>query len=240
MTAPRIRSEIGPALWPQAFVPGPAAAAVPGEDDVTALLPAATRALAALFGRAVTVLPGRAEDSDAPAVAPALAGLLLTLRLGGDAARAGGDAAAGNAGAALARYARAIAAALCDVAVAAWPPGCRAPELVLQVTCGPVAGLVRVPAPPLPAPEPASAVAPATGLYDLAMRVRVEIASDLAPVAGLLPLAAGIVLPISPVAEMPLIIGDHRIGRATVAALPDGRQAATIVAMAVAPLGGRR
>ncbi len=46
-------------------------------------------------------------------------------------------------------------------------------------------------------------------------------------------------LPINPVPDMPLIIGEHRIGRATVMALPDGRQQATIVAMGVAPAGGR-
>jgi hypothetical protein len=59
-------------------------------------------------------------------------------------------------------------------------------------------------------------------------------------VARLLPLCAGTVLPIDPVPEMPLIMGDHRIGAVTLTPMPDGRQQAVVVAMGVEAVGGVR
>lgn len=70
------------------------------------------------------------------------------------------------------------------------------------------------------------------------MRLRVELASELTPVSALLPLRRGAVLPIAPTREMPLILGDHCVGHATLAPLPDGRQQATIVDVGVAALEG--
>jgi hypothetical protein len=70
------------------------------------------------------------------------------------------------------------------------------------------------------------------------MRVRVEVASGMVPVARLLPLKTGTVLPIDPMPEMPLIMGDHRIGAVTLTPMPDGRQQAVVVAMGVEALGG--
>ena len=55
---------------------------------------------------------------------------------------------------------------------------------------------------------------------------------------SLLPLRAGTVLAIDAAAEMPLILGRHCIGRATVTPPPDGRQQAEIVAIAVDRIGG--
>jgi flagellar motor switch protein FliM len=65
------------------------------------------------------------------------------------------------------------------------------------------------------------------------MRLRVELAAAMVSLAALLPLRAGQVLAIQPVAEMRLRMGDHGVGRVTLQAQADGRQAATIVAVDV-------
>lgn len=244
----RIRTEaMADALWPQSFLPPQARPeAVFGDDDSDfgPVIAALARALTALFGLETDVSPGPppivADGETWPRVAPALAGLLATLRLGGDAAREGAVPAAFG-GVALTRHARAIADTIDTVAARQWPVGCTLPGLDIKVRCGVVAGHAHVPAPPR---RPRAAAVPvaalAVRLFDMPLRVRVELSSDTALIASLLPLRAGTVLPISPAPEMPLIIGDHRIGRACVAALPDGRQQATIVAMGVAPIAGAR
>ncbi len=238
----RIRSEaFAEEIWPEQFLPRQARLpdAYDDEDgDFGPFLVAATRALAALFGAEVEVLPGRPpvmlDGGAPPQVAVSLAGLLATVRLGGDPARPFDIAVSGVA---LTRFARTIADTLDGVAVRVWPRECRLPGFDIDIACGVVTGHAHVPAPPL-LPRAAADVQ-AVQMFDLPMRVRVEIASDLTMVASLMPLRAGTVLPINPVPDMPLIIGEHRIGRATVMALPDGRQQATIVAMGVAPAGGR-
>jgi flagellar motor switch/type III secretory pathway protein FliN len=242
----RIRSEAVPdEVWPEQFLPRQARLPDAFDDDdddgdFGPFLVAAGRALTQLFGVPVEVLPGRAPadagDAAALPVAAVLAGLLATLRLGGDPAR--GGAAGGVSGVAMARYARAIAEALAGVAARVWPGDCRATGFDLDIACGAIAGHAHVAAPPR-VPKASPAALAGVRLLDLPMRVRVEIASDMTLVASLLPLQAGTVLPISPVPDMPLIIGDHRIGRATVAPQPDGRQLATIVAMGVELLEGR-
>ncbi len=242
----RIRSEALPdAALPQPFLPPTVLAGDPGDGfddgDFSAFVAGAGQALTQLFGLPVAVLPGRPQRGPAgeagPRIAPALAGLLATLQLGGDAARA--PAVPGQ-GVATARQARAIAAALDAVAERLWPDAGTLAGYDLEIACGAVAGHAHVPAPPRAAPPPPVPVAAlAARLFALPMRVRVELASDMTMVASLLPLRTGTVLPISPSPEMPLVLGDHRIGRATVAPLADGRQQATITAIAIEPLEGR-
>ncbi len=228
----RIRSEALPdAVFPQPFLPPVASAVGPGDDrDFAPLLAATARALTALFGAPVDVLPGRPAGEPGARIAPELAGLLATLRLGGDPAR---PQAVG--GVALVRYARAIGEVLDSVAARVWPVASPLAGFDLDIACGPINGHAHVTAPP---PLAAAPPGPRPCLADLPLRIRVEIAGDMASVASLLPLVAGSVLPITPVAEMPLIVGDHRIGRATVTPLPDGRQSASIVAVAVQAIGG--
>lgn len=246
----RIRSEAVPEAgwaqnaWAMPFLPPQAR--VDGFDamddsDFAPLLLAAARSLSLVFGHPVEVLPGRPPraigNDPVPRIAPVLAALLATIRLGGDITR---PVAASPAGVATARHARAIADALDAVAARVWPIGCRLPGFDLDIACGVVAGHAHVPAPERPAePPPVPVAALAARLFELPMRVRVELASDMALVATLLPLRAGTVLPIDPAPEMPLIVGDHCIGRATLASTADGRQLATIVGIGVEALGGR-
>ncbi len=241
----RIRSEAIPEpLWPEDFLPPRAILdAAPVEDDFSALLAGADIVLSRLFGAAVTVLPGRTESS-APAlrVSRELAALLMTLRLGGDPARSvAGPAASVPAGVALTRHAGAIAAALDTVAAEHWPQSCRLPGLDLVIACCGVSGSAHVAAPVMAAIAPPAPVAAlALRLFEMPMRVRIELASEAVLVSSLLPLHAGTVVPISPSPEMPLLLGDHRIGRATLAPMPDGRQQATIIAIGVEASGGRQ
>ncbi len=251
----RIRSEAIPEpLWPEDFLPPRAVLdTVPVEDDFSALLASADIVLSRLFGAAVKVLPGR-TDSSAPAlrVCRELAALLMTLRLGGDPARSvAGPAVPAPAGVALAlpasggvaltRHGGAIAAALDAVAAEHWPSSCRLPGLDLVIACCGVSGTAHVAAPPMAAIAPPAPVAAlALRLFEMPMRVRIELASEAVLVSSLLPLHAGTVVPISPSPEMPLLLGDHRIGRATLAPMPDGRQQATIIAIGVEALGGRQ
>lgn len=248
MSELRIRSEaVTEELWPQAFLPPQARADAgidaPDESDFGPFVGAAARALTQLFGAPVEVSPGRPPRPEGgepvPRIAPVLAAVLATLQLGGDMVR---PLVPGSAsGLTLARQARAIAAVLDGVADRWWPMGCRLAGYDLDVVCGANSGHGHVAAPASalvapPAAEPVAALA--TRVFDLPMRVRVELATGMALVASLLPLRAGTVLPIDPLPDMPLIVGDHRIGRATLTPLPDGRQQATIVAIGVESLGG--
>ena len=242
----RIRSDV-PADddWAQPFLPPAARGVDPGDDDADfgPLLAAAARGLSALFGLAVTVRAGRplvrADGGPMPQVAPDLAALLATLRLGGDPIRPGTAT-----GLAIARHAAAIAAALDAASAAEWPATCRQPHFDLDVTCthagGVIEGHVLLLMPPRalpPVPRPIAALA--LEVLALPMRLRVELAADVRQVASLLPLRSGQVLAINPVAEMSLILGRHSIGRATVTAHADGRQYAEITAVSVEILGGR-
>lgn len=237
----RIRSEALEEVWAQPFLPPQAH--VPGsfddgdEGDFGPLLVACSRALTALFGLPVSVVPGRPPRPEGgepvPRVAPILAALLATLQLGGDPARAAVS------GAGPRRQAQAIAEALDVAAARSWPDISRSPGFDLEVSCAGHAGHAHVVAPPrAPVPPPQPVAALATRVFDMPMRLRVELASELAPIAALLPLRAGTVLPIAPTREMPLILGDHCIGHATIAPLPDGRQQATIVDIGVTALDG--
>ena len=248
MSELRIRSEaVSDDLWPQAFLPPQARIDDDqdrsGESDFGPLISAAARALTRLFGVPVDVVPGlkpRLQGGEpAPRVALVLAAVLATLQLGGDVGR--GVLPGSASGLTLARQARAIAAALDGVADRFWPEGCRLAGFDLDVSCGAIAGHVQVAAPASamvarPVAEPVAALA--MRVFDMPMRIRIELATRMAMVASLLPLRAGTVLPIDPLPEMPIILGDHRIGHATLTSLPDGRQQATIVAIRVESLGG--
>lgn len=243
----RIRSEAVPdEVWPEAFVPMPSREADDGdldESDFGPFVVGVSRALTGLFGMAVAAVPGRPprpeRDEVVPRVAAVLAAALTTVQMGGDLARVDASE-AGQAGLALARQARAIALVLDGVADRLWPQGCRLAGFDLDVSCGAVTGHVHVPAPAgavvrVPVVLPSAVMA--ARLFDLPMRVRVELASGMVAVARLLPLRAGTVLPIDPVLEMPLIMGDHRIGHATLTPMPDGRQQAVITDIRVEALG---
>ncbi len=233
----RIRSEAVRDVWPQAFLPPQVRAedrfGDAGDADFAPFLAAAARSLTALFGVAVSVVPGRPPAEPAARVAPALAGLLATVRMGGDPALP-----AAASGIALKRYAGVIADTVDAVAARAWPAMAAEIGYDLDVSCGTVTGHLHVPPPLIPRPAP-SPLLPGPQLDDLPLRLRVELASDMVSVTSLLPLRTGSVLPIAPVPDMPLIIGDHRIGRVSVAPLPDGRQQACITAIAVEHWGAR-
>lgn len=244
----RIRSEASAEdLWPQLFLPPQAhtgSVADGGDDsDFGPLVKGAARALTQLFGLAVVVAPGRplksVDGAPPPRVAPVLAAVLATVQLGGDMVRPLAPGAAS--GLTLARQTRAIVAVLDGVADRFWPDGCRLAGFDLDVVCAAMAGHAHVAAPASAMVAPAAAepvAALAARVFDLPMRVRVELATGMAMVASLLPLRPGTVLPIDPLPEMPLIVGDHCIGRVTLTPLPDGRQQATIVAIGVEALGG--
>lgn len=247
MSELRIRSEaLSDADWSQPFVPPVARDAhdpFGDDDDFGPLLAATGRRLSALFGLVVTARPGRlpkSADGGKPArIAPGLAGLLATLRFGGDPARA---IEAG--GVALARHATAIIAALDAVTAADWPATCALGEYTVEIACahgsGSIAGHAILVAPlrQLP-PPPQPILALRHEVLGLPMRIRVELAAEMRLIGSLLPLRAGQVLAITPPAEMPLILGRHCIGRAVVTPLPDGRQQAELVAIAIDQIGDR-
>jgi len=243
----RIRSEAIPdAQWAQPFLPPVARDAddpFGDGDDFGALLAAVGSALTALFGLVVTARhtrpETRADGGLVPRVSPVLAGLLATLRLGGDPART-----VAATGATLARHGGAIAEALDAVAASAWPATTRLAQLDLELlcthACGTIAGhasIIGLPrALPLP-PQPIMALR--NEVLGLPMRLRVELAAEMRLVSSLLPLRTGQVLAIAPPLEMPLLLGCHSIGRALVSALPDGRQQAELVAIHVEQSGDR-
>lgn len=234
----RIRSEAASDRWVEAFLPpqvGATGHASEGiEGDFGPFLTACTRALGALFGAAVEVLPARPRDPAAPRVAAELAGLLASVRMGGDATRPSLAS-----GVAQVRYARIIADTLDGCAARVWPAVASVAGYDLDISCGAVNGHAHVPAPMPLAVAPVAVAAGGPRPGDLPLRLRVELASDMVLVSSLLPLRAGCVLPISPRPEMPLIVGDHRIGRVTVVPHANGSQQASIVAIGVEHLGGR-
>ncbi|WP_416908956.1 MAG: hypothetical protein ACMVO5_04900 [Polymorphobacter sp.] len=234
MSALRIRSEAAAELWPESWFPRPAGDAGLSRDT-GALVSAMGHRLEALFERPVQALPASDEEAEALVArgGARLAALLLSKRLGG-----GMDKAApGNrvSGAVWARFRGEIETVLRSAAP--WPAGVA--RLVLLVTVAGVEDLVEVLAPdvvaetPRPARDAASAAVLGHALAAVPMRLRVELAAEMVSLSALLPLRAGQVLAIQPVAEMRLRMGDHAVGRVTLQAQADGRQAATLVAVDV-------
>ena len=242
----RIRSEtVSDNDWAQPFLPPAAHGDAEDYDDgvdFAPLLAALDQMLTRLFGLTISVTPGRPQPRSEcdchTRVDPALAGLLATLRMGGDPGRVSNAA-----GAAQSRYATAIIAAIDTVATSVWPRASIASQFDLEVCCQHATGVIEAQAvlvppqrPPPPAPRPIAALR--HELLALPLRVRIELAADVRMIASLLPLRGGQVLAINPNAEMPMIVGRHSIGRVSVTARPDGRQVAEIVAIGVEPLGG--
>ncbi len=218
------------------------ALALPDDGDDTPFMPlllALEAALARLLGCPASVHPGRGLAPGAADVAPDLAALLATVRLGGDPARP----VALLSGVTTARHCRLLAAELLDVAHAHWPAGSRRAELVVDVmiTVAPdmtVVGSVRLPAPPAPAPLHAPLPLGDAALM-VPLRLTVRIAEEQVPLARLLPLRPGLIIPINASPDMPVHLGDHQIGVTSLTPLPDGRQQATIISIDPKPSGER-
>lgn len=237
-----IRSELPPSERPVENWQPRSAEAPPDDGDDTpfeALMLALEDELTAIFGVDVTVHPGRALPPGAPDVSPELAALYVTIRLGGDPTRP----VSGLGGVVTARHGRDLVARLLPLAHRLWPAGSRRSQLIIDVMArqsdsASAAGSIRLAAPPEPRP-----VAPAQPLgaaaLGLPLRLAVRLASEDMPLARLVPLTVGRVIPFHVEPEMPVVLGDHRIGVATLQPLADGRQQATILAINLAPLGER-
>ena len=99
-------------------------------------------------------------------------------------------------------------------------------------------GSVRLAAPADPAP--AQPVVPlGAALFDLPARLPVRIADEAVPLARLLPLQPGLVIPFNACPDMPVLLGDTQVAIASLGPLPDGRQQASITATALKPMGDR-
>lgn len=249
MTGLRISSEPGAdPLLPQPFLPpagrGLAAADEFDDDfDFGPIARAAGRALSQLFGVPVIATPGRPPRSSdgvpPPRISASIAGALATLQLGGDLDQPVEIAAGGLA---IARQSRAVAAVLDSLAERAWPQGCRAAGIDLDISVGTIVGHARLVAPsaaPAEPQAPAPVAALAARLFELPMRLRVELSAAPVPVRALLPLRAGTVLAIDPRRHMALVLGDHAIGQVTLTPTADGRQQAEIIAIALESLEGQ-
>jgi hypothetical protein len=237
-----IRTEAPP---PEHFVDDwrPRSAQAPRDDgDDTPFLPllmALEAELTRLLGLEVAVHPGRGLAPGAPDVALDLGGLLGTIRLGGDPARALPQLT----GITTARHARQIGEALAPVAHRLWPSDSRRPALVVDVIVtltggGSVVGSIRLPAPAEPVPLVPPRALGLAGL-DLPMRLAVRLADEDAPLARLLPLRPGLVIGFNICPDMPVLLGDHRVALAALSPLPDGRQQASITALDLKPEGER-
>lgn len=252
MTGLRISSEPEiEALQPHRFQPpaGRRAEADPDPDtdadaDLGPITRATTRALSQLFGMAVNASPGRppisSDGTPPPRVSPSFACALATLQLGGDIEQ---PLEILPTSLAVVRQAQAIAAVLDGIAERAWPPACRAAGLDFDVSVGVIMGHIRLLAPAASAAEPPtpppSVPALAARLLALPMRLRVELSAAPVTVRTLLPLRPGTVLPIDPRRLMALVMGDHAIGEVTLIPMPDGRQEAEIITIALAALEGK-
>lgn len=252
MTGLRISSEPEiEALQPHRFQPpaGRRAEADPDPDadndanaDLGPITRATTRALSQLFGMAVNASPGRppisTDGTPPPRVSPSFACALATLQLGGDIEQ---PVEILPTSLAVVRQAQAITAVLDSIAERAWPPACRAAGLDFDVSVGVIMGHVRLLAPAASAaePPPPSVPALAARLLALPMRLRVELSAAPVAVRTLLPLRPGTILPIDPRRLMALVMGDHAIGEVTLIPMPDGRQEAEIITIALAALEGK-
>lgn len=246
---------------PPAARPAFAAADSAGDVDLVPVTRATARALSQLFGMAVNASPARpppgadgalpppsadgavpppsADGAVPPLVSPSFACALATLQLGGDIEQ---PVEILPTSLAVVRQARAITAVLADIAERAWPPACRAAWLDFDVSVGVIMGHVRLLAPAADAvepPPPLPVPALAARLLALPMRLRVELSAAPVAVRSLMPLRPGTVLPIDPRRRMALVMGDHAIGEVTLTPMPDGRQEAEIITIALAALEGQ-
>lgn len=237
-----IRTEAPPEPdFVDAWRPRPAEAPPDDGDDAPfePLMMALEDELTRTLGVAVSVHPGRGLPPGAPDIAPELGALLATIRLGGDASRPVGQIS----GVVTARHARLLGDQLLALAHRLWPAGRRRPSITLDVLATvaedvSVVGSIRLTAPPDPVPvQPAVPLGAA--LFDLPMRLAVRIAEEDVPLARLLPLQPGLVIPFNACPDMPVLLGDHRIAQASLAPLPDGRQQASITALDLKPIGDR-
>jgi flagellar motor switch/type III secretory pathway protein FliN len=221
------------------------AEAPPDDGDDTPFMPlllALEQAFGAAFGCATSVHPGRGLAPGAPDVAPELAALLATVRLGGDPARP----VATLSGVTTARHAGELAQLVAREALRLWPASSRRAELVVDVMVRPggeaaeagIVGSIRLPAPPTPLPASAPRPLGAAAL-EVPLRLVVRLAEEAVPLSRLLPLRPGLVIPINACPEMPVHLGDHLVGWASLAPLPDGRQQASIISIDLKPAGDR-
>lgn len=211
----------------------------PFEPLILALEDELTRTL----GVAVTVHPGRSQARGlapgAPDIAPELGALLATIRLGGDVSRPVGQIS----GVVTARHAQLLGEQLLALAHRLWPAGRRRPSITLDVLATvaddeSVVGSIRLTAPPDPVPVLPPAPLGAA-LFELPVRLAVRIAEEDVPLARILPLQPGLIIPFNACPDMPVLLGDHRIAFASLMPLPDGRQQASITATALKLIGDR-
>lgn len=237
-----IRTEAPPAAsFVDSWRPRPAEAAPDDGDDTPfePLILAVEDELTRTLGVEVSVHPGRGLPPAAPDIALELGALLATLRLGGDVARP----VAQVSGVVTARHARMLGDQLLALAHRLWPPARRRPSITLDVlvTIGEgasVVGSIRLAAPPDPVPvQPAVPLGAAA--FTLPMRLAVRIAEEEVPLARLLPLQPGLIIGFNACPDMPVRLGDSQVALASLAPLPDGRQQASITALALKPIGDR-
>jgi hypothetical protein len=237
-----IRTEAPPeANFVDVWRPRPAEAAPDDGDDTPfePLIMAIEDELTRTLGVEVSVHPGRGLPPGAPDIAPELGALLATIRLGGDVSRP----VAQFSGVTTLRHAQALGDQLLGLAHRLWPAGRRRPHITLDVlaTIAPdtsVVGSIRLAAPPDPVPvQPVVPLGAAA--FTLPMRLAVRIAEEEVPLARLLPLAPGLVIPFNACPDMPVRLGDCQVALASLAPLPDGRQQASITALALKPIGDR-
>lgn len=237
-----IRTEAPPAAgFVDSWRPRPAEAAPDDGDDTPfePLILAIEDELTRTLGVEVSVHPGRGLPPGAPDIAPELGALLATIRLGGDVARP----VAQISGVVTARHARLLGDQLLALAHRLWPAGRRRPHITLDVlaTVAPetsVVGSIRLAAPPDPVPvQPPVPLGAA--LFTLPMRLAVRIAEEEVPLMRLLPLEPGLIIGFNACPDMPVRLGDSQVALASLAPLPDGRQQASITALALKPIGDR-
>ncbi|WP_205599666.1 hypothetical protein, partial [Sandarakinorhabdus rubra] len=168
--------------------------------------------------------------------------LLATVRLGGDPARP----VALCTGVTTERHARQLADLIAPVVQNRWPAPSQRAELVVDVIVRPdgeasdfsIVGSIRLAAPP--APRPSQPVQPlGSDALALPLRLAVRLADEQVPLARLLPLSPGLIIPINACPDMPLHLGDHQIGWVSLAPLADGRQQASLIAIDLKPAGDR-
>ena len=237
-----IRTEAPPAAsFVDSWRPRPAEAAPDDGDDTPfePLILAIEDELTRTLGVEVSVHPGRGLAPGAPDIAPELGALLATIRLGGDVARP----VAQISGVVTARHARLLGDQLLALAHRLWPAGRRRPHITLDVlaTVAPetsVVGSIRLAAPPDPVPvQPPVPLGAA--LFTLPMRLAVRITEEEVPLMRLLPLEPGLIIGFNACPDMPVRLGDSQVALASLAPLPDGRQQASITALALKPIGDR-
>jgi flagellar motor switch/type III secretory pathway protein FliN len=222
------------------FVPPESKAATTQAGDLAPLAAAAGAALSKMLGMRVQLVPANeaeAEEIEGRGGAK-LAALLLTLRLGGTAARSGGAVAeaAGNGDVLAAYQARLLEAVMAAVAdPELWPRGLD--SLAVTVLAGEIEdGLWLRPSAMRALPERlAEGPHPrmVAGLGTVPMRLAVELAAGEISLLALLPLRIGQTIPIAPAADMALRMDGQPIGRVSLSSRPDGRQEALLVALDV-------